>query len=325
MPLHKLYPLKFDPILKERPWGGSALPLLKKMRPDDRVRIGESWEISGLPGNVSVVGNGSLQGKTLNELIELYGSSLVGREVFERFGNHFPLLIKLIDAQEDLSIQVHPDDELAMKRHGCPGKTEMWVVLYSKPEASIYAGFKQPASREVFSGAVQNRTLPTLLRKEKVTAGDLFYIPAGTVHAIGKGSLILEIQQASDITYRIDDRGRSFPCGTFREMHIDLATDAIDFSGPDTYRINQRIEPGVSTAMHSCRYFRVNLRHIEGPSYYSPSGRSFVVFFCVEGRIRIKDGRGFEGILSERESVLIPAGLDQLQLNGSASFLEISV
>ena len=223
-----LYPLKFKPILKEKIWGGRRLgEKLGKRLPAGRA-VGESWELSGLDGNRSVVRNGPLKGNDLEELIEVYMGELVGDRVYERFGLQFPLLIKYLDVQQPLSVQVHPNDDLAAERHGSYGKTEMWYVVDCGPDAALRVGFDGPVTREQYAEHVERGTLPELMAKARVHPGDTFFIPAGTVHTIEGSVLIAEIQQASDITYRIYDWDRVGPDGRKRELQTDLAADAID-------------------------------------------------------------------------------------------------
>ena len=232
-----LYPLKFKPIYKERIWGGRKIETVFGKKLPETEKIGESWELSGVDGDISVVANGKLKGNNLQELIEIYMGDLVGDRVFEKYGEEFPLLIKLIDADDNLSIQVHPDDKLAAERHHSFGKTEMWYVVGHEPDARLYLGFNQPVDKEKYLEYLEAGKLAELLNAYKVEDGDSYFIPAGTIHAIGKGLLIAEIQQTSDITYRVFDWNRVDPkTGKGRELHTALALDAIEYKARSDYK-----------------------------------------------------------------------------------------
>ncbi|HOV71793.1 MAG TPA: class I mannose-6-phosphate isomerase, partial [Dysgonamonadaceae bacterium] len=229
-----LYPLKFNPILKPVIWGGSDICKFKHITPliDG---IGESWEISGVKGHISIISNGELAGTSLEELLLKEKSRLVGEKIYEKYGNTFPLLIKFIDARDNLSIQVHPDDELAKKRHNSFGKTEMWYVINASPDAFLYSGFEKGITPDEYVERIKNDTFIETLKKHYVKPGDVFFIPAGRVHAIGAGCFIAEIQQTSDITYRIYDYNRKDADGNPRELHTELAKDAIDYTVYPSY------------------------------------------------------------------------------------------
>lgn len=255
------YPLKFDPIYKEKLWGGDKLRshLGKDFSP--LPNCGESWELSGVEGNISKVSNGSLQGKLLSDLLLSNGEDILGQKAFKKFGANFPLLVKFLDANKDLSIQVHPNDELAKARHNGFGKTEMWYVLRADPEATLISGFNREMNKESYLQHFKNHTLETTLNREKVYAGDVFFIPAGRVHTIGAGLLIAEIQQTSDITYRIYDFDRVDADGNKRELHVEEAVDAIDYKYHDQYK-----SPINKTAIGKqeivrCEYFTTNYYH----------------------------------------------------------------
>lgn len=229
-------PLKFHPILKQTLWGGERIIPYKELA-SELSRVGESWELSGMPGSESVVAEGPWTGSTLPELIGRFGAELLGKANYARFGQEFPLLVKFIDAREDLSIQVHPDDELARKRHGKSGKCEMWYVLEAEPGASLLTGFSRPIAPAEYERRVADNTLTDVLNRQAIASGDVFYLPAGRVHSIGKGSFIVEIQQSSDITYRIYDFDRRDAAGNSRELHTELAREAIDFESSENSRI----------------------------------------------------------------------------------------
>lgn len=225
-----LYPLKFNPILKDKIWGGSKLKTVLNKDFSPLPNAGESWEISGVEGDVSVVSNGFLEGNNLEELIEIYMGDLVGDHVYENFGIEFPLLIKFIDANDVLSIQVHPDDVLSKERHNAFGKTEMWYVIEADKGSELIVGFNQKVDKDTYIKKLEEGRLEEILNNEPVAKGSCFFIPAGRVHAIGKGILLAEIQQTSDVTYRIYDFNRTDDKGTPRELHTELAVDAIDYS-----------------------------------------------------------------------------------------------
>jgi mannose-6-phosphate isomerase len=299
------------------------LPKMKKIAA--AVKIGESWELSGVPGDVSVVSNGSLKGNDLAELLEVYMGDLAGEHIFEKYGETFPLLIKLIDARDVLSIQVHPDDRLAARRHNSYGKTEMWYVVAADPGASLYVGFKKHTTREEYLAAVEAGTLPELLRKVEVKAGDAYFIPAGVIHAIGAGLVIAEIQQTSDVTYRVDDWGRVDDRGNPRELHTELAVDAIDFGALADYDITVAPAANLPVTMTECAYFTTNLLKVDGECTrdYAPLD-SFVIHICLEGRVSLDYGEGTE-TLAGGETALLPAVVDEVTLTGRATLLEVYI
>ncbi|NNK12125.1 MAG: class I mannose-6-phosphate isomerase, partial [Flavobacteriaceae bacterium] len=235
--MNNLYPLKFNPILKERLWGGTKLAQ-QLNKPSTSDITGESWELSGVKGDVSEVSNGEFKGTSLNELIERWGPDLLGKSVIEQFGKEFPILIKFIDAKQDLSIQLHPNDELAKSRHNSFGKTEMWYIMDADEDADLIVGFNQPMTREKYVESLKSKTLLKYMNYEKVEAGDTFFINTGKIHAIGAGVLLAEIQQTSDVTYRVYDFDRRDKEGNLRELHTDLALDAIDFEKKDDFKVN---------------------------------------------------------------------------------------
>ena len=237
----KLYPLQFQPILKDRIWGGTKLKTYLN-KPITSEITGESWEISTVENDVSVIENGFYEGKSLNELINEFPEQVLGTEVFKRFGKQFPLLFKYLDAREDLSIQVHPNDELAAKRHNSFGKTEMWYVMQADDDARLIVGFKEKSSPEEYIQHLENKTLLNILDTKKVKKGDVFFLETGTVHAIGAGTVIAEIQQTSDITYRLYDFDRVDANGNARELHVDLALEAINYETVEAQKKYSKIE-----------------------------------------------------------------------------------
>lgn len=310
-----LYPLKFKPVFHEKIWGGNRLKSLLNKDFGDLPNCGESWELSSVGGHISEVANGFLKGNNLQELIEVYMGELVGDKVYKKFGIEFPLLIKFIDANDDLSIQVHPNDELSKKRHNAYGKTEMWYVVDAEEGALINSGFNQPVTREKYLEHLENGKLTDLLCYEKTESGDVFFIPAGRVHAIGKGVLIAEIQQTSDVTYRIYDYDRTDSEGNKRELHTDLALDAIDFSYQEEYKTKYKTEKNKSLEIVSCEYFTTNILDFSEKlekDYHQLD--SFVIYMSLNGRFNIEYENGTVEV-DKGETVLIPASLESLRLN----------
>ena len=280
----------------------------------DQKNIGESWELSGVPGNESVVTNGEFAGRTITELIKEYGSELLGRHVYETCGEKFPLLIKFIDARDDLSIQVHPDDAMAQAVHGQPfGKTEMWYVVSADMDAHLMSGLSAEITPEEYVSRVENNTITDVLCDYKVQSGDVFFLPAGRIHSIGKGCFIAEIQQTSDLTYRIYDFGRLGLDGKPRELHTELAKDAIDYSVSEDYRTAYAPVLNEDTPLVECEYFTTNLLDLtEQISVDVKSKDSFVILICLEGQGELKDSEGNAVSLKQGETVLVPAVTDEI-------------
>jgi len=322
-----LYPLKFHPILKSKIWGGNRLKTtLNKSTKEEN--IGESWEISGVDGDISVVSNGFLEGNTLEEIIEIYMGDIVGDPIFNKYDKEFPLLFKFIDANDDLSIQVHPDDVLSGDRHNAYGKTEMWYVLESEPDSQLISGFTKPTTKDEYLTALNNGTLEAILKSHKVKKGDAFFIPAGDVHAIGSGILLAEIQQTSDVTYRIYDYNRKDSSGNTRELHTELALDAIDYKKTNekiSYNQNN-INETVNIA--ACNYFVTNYLNLtdtlERDVYLL---NSFIVYMCIEGKAKIKCENGNEESIIKGETVLIPASIQFIEIkpDNNCKLLEVYI
>jgi mannose-6-phosphate isomerase len=314
-----LYPLKFKPILKKIIWGGSDICEFKNILPL-QDGIGESWEISGVEDNISVIANGELMEKSLEELLHKHKEKLVGKKVYERFGNTFPLLIKFIDAHDDLSIQVHPNDELAKQRHNSFGKTEMWYVINVTPTAFLYSGFSKNITPEQYEEMVENNTFTDSLQKHNVKPGDVFFLPAGRVHAIGAGCFIAEIQQTSNITYRIYDYNRKDAQGNPRELHTELAKDAIDYKVYNNYKTEYSSQINRPVKLASCEYFTTNLLDMDIPMvrHYKDKD-SFVVYICLQGHCMLKDNRGNSLFIEQGETVLIPAETESMMIIPSES------
>ncbi len=326
MNTEKFYPLKFRPILKDKIWGGNRIQKLPG-KPAASDYCGESWELSGVQENISVVKNGFLAKNNLQELIEVFMGDLVGDKIYEKYGNEFPLLVKFIDATRVLSVQVHPDDELAMQRHKAYGKTEMWYILDADPGAEIISGFNRELNRSEYLGYLNSGKLPEVLNRVEVRPGDVFFTPAGRVHAIGAGILLAEIQQTSDVTYRIYDWDRKDEQGKGRELHTALATDAIDFSKPGEIKTSYRAERNQTTRLIDCPYFRTSLVHLDKPVEKDfIMIDSFVIYLCVEGKVAIQYDMESPGVsLSKGETVLIPASLKNIHIKPeqSSGLLEV--
>jgi mannose-6-phosphate isomerase len=307
--MNQLYPLKFKPIILDKMWGGIKLKKLLN-KPTGSDKAGESWEISAVEGNISEISNGFLAGNNLEELIEVYMGDLVGDRIFEKFGIQFPLLIKFIDANDVLSIQVHPDDELAKRRHNSFGKTEMWYVIQAEEGAELISGFNRKISKEIYLKHLNEKKLPAILNSEPVKPGDVFFLPAGRVHAIGSGILLAEIQQTSNVTYRIYDFDRRDADGNYRELHTDLALDAIDYKYYDNYRTRFIEKPDVPVNLISCKYFTTNkLRLSEQFTRDTSALDCFVIYMCIEGKCTISTSGNDDAQLELGETILIPASI----------------
>lgn len=315
-----LYPLKFSPILKSMIWGGDKLRQYKAIDTDQK-NIGESWELSGVPGNESVVSNGEFAGRSIIDLIKEYGPELLGRKVYETYGENFPLLIKFIDARDDLSIQVHPDDAMAQAVHGqLFGKTEMWYVVSADKDAHLMSGLSAEITPEEYVSRVENNTITDILCDYKVASGDVFFLPAGRIHSIGKGCFIAEIQQTSDLTYRIYDFGRLGLDGKPRELHTELAKDAIDYSISEDYRTAYTSVQNEDTPLVECEYFKTHLLDLTEPlSVDIKSKDSFMIVICLEGLGKLKDSEGNVVALKQGETVLVSALADNVTLVPSVS------
>ena len=321
-----LYPLKFSPILKDKIWGGTKLKsLFNKAAETDK--LGESWELSGYEGDESVVTNGFLAGNNLRELIEIYMGELIGDTVFDEYGLSFPLLFKLIDANENLSIQVHPGDEVAAERHNSYGKTEMWYVVVADKGAELIIGFNDDCSRETYLKAMSEDKVEDLLHKVPVTKGDVFFIPAGRVHAIGKGVVVAEIQQSSDVTYRIYDYKRKDDNGNERELHTEQALDVINFEASKQPKTIYSPLLNETTPLITCDYFTTNLlRFNKSLERQYAKLDSFVAYMCLEGTFTI-ESEGEKTTVIKGDTVLIPASIDELSLvpDGEVTLLEVYV
>ncbi|MFD1258123.1 type I phosphomannose isomerase catalytic subunit [Mucilaginibacter terrae] len=315
-----LYPLKFKTIYKDKIWGGQKISTYLHKDFGDLPNCGETWEISGVKSDVSVVDGGTLEGQSLADLLEQYKDELVGKAVYERFGNIFPLLVKFIDANEDLSIQVHPDDELARKRHNSFGKTEMWYVIEADPDSSLIAGFSEEVNEQIYVDKLKSGHLTDILNREDVKAGDVFFLPAGRVHTIGKGLLIAEIQQTSDITYRIYDFDRVDDKGHKRELHTEEALAAIDYKKYPDYRTHYTLQQNEDVHLISCPYFTTNLLNYTESLSKDYSGLdSFVIHVCLEGSYELKyNGESYP--VKMGDCLLVPNVVNEVELSTSTGF-----
>ena len=318
----KFYPLQFEPIFKERIWGGEKLKtVLNKAILSNN--IGESWELSTVKGDVSMIANGEWKGKSLMDAINEFPNEILGTLVYKRFGTEFPLLFKYLDAREDLSVQVHPNDALAKKRHNSFGKTEMWYIMQADSDSRILVGFKEKSNAQQYLGSLESKTLLSLLDDIKVKEGDVFFLETGTVHAIGAGLVVAEIQQTSDITYRLYDFDRVDANGNTRELHVDLALEAINYDVINTKREFLKIS-NQSNIVVDCPYFTTNFIPLDGKIYFSKVDTSFTVYMCIEGNFEIMfEETKYKYI--KGDTVLIPAAMNTFSMTGKASILEIYI
>ena len=318
--------IKFEPILKDKIWGGEKLASLLNKQ-SKRKDIGESWEISDVEGDTSIVTNGHLKGKNLKELISEFKSDLVGENIYSHFGEKFPLLIKFIDAKEALSIQLHPNDTLAKERHNSFGKTEMWYVMQADKNANLIVGFQKEVSSEDYIKHLETKSLLDILNVDEVQKGDVYFIPTGRVHAIGAGVLLAEIQQTSDVTYRIYDWDRPNPDGTFRDLHTEEAIDAIDYSANDSYKTEYSKKENISSEIVSCQYFTTNVLPIKGEiSINHQEKDSFVIYMCVEGNVTFQYENQTEK-LKTGETILVPACIKNIKIiaDQASELLEVYI
>lgn len=315
------YPLQFQPILKERIWGGNKLESLGKELPNNA--IGESWEISMIDNDVNHVASGIYEGLNLGELINRFPEEILGKKVYQKYGTQFPLLFKFLDAKTDLSIQLHPNDELAKKRHDSFGKTEMWYIMQADENARIILGFKQDSSSEEYLQHLENKTLPSVLQEFYVKQGDVFFIETGTIHAIGGGILLAEIQQTSDITYRVYDWDRVDDKGNERELHIDLALEAINYQKKNP-KIEYAKNSDQSNQLVDCPFFTTNYIPLTTTYKVDKTNDCFLVYICTEGTVKLKtEANQYE--FKKGDTILIPASMTHFELNGKADLLEVFI
>lgn len=312
-------PISFSPYLKTVIWGGDKIYRYKDITPTGE-KIGESWEISAVPGHVSVVDHGEYEGLSLDELITRFGPQLLGERVFEKYGGKFPLLIKLIDANDNLSVQVHPDDALAMKRHNSLGKTEMWYIVDTDSDAKIYAGLSRHITPAEYEEKVADGSFTEVLATHDSAPGDVFFLPAGRVHAIGAGNLLAEIQESSDITYRIFDYNRRDANGNTRELHTELAKDAIDYNVYSDYKSPAPSSSEKDAVIASCQHFTVRRELIEGETELTFSPDSFTVVMCISGQATLHYPSGSMTLRPGR-TVLLPATMSEVKVSGTATLI----
>ena len=315
------YPIQFEPILKERIWGGTKLKTILN-KPITSKITGESWEISTVENDVSIVENGIYKGKSLNQIIKNFPNEILGTNVHKKFGFEFPLLFKYLDAKLDLSIQVHPNDALA-KKHNSFGKTEMWYIMQADENARIIVGFKENSSKEEYVKNLKNKTLLDILDSKKVNQGDVFFLETGTIHAIGAGIVIAEIQQTSDITYRIYDFDRKDSNGNERELHTELALEAINFNKVETQKHYSK-NANQSNETVNCQYFTTNFIPLEGSIEVKKADKFFTVYMCIDGDFELIHNNVLY-FYKKGDTILIPAQMKDFELSGKASLLEIYI
>jgi len=309
-----LEPIKFEPILKEKIWGGKKLNSLFHKK-SDKENIGESWEVSSVDGDISVVSTKLDKGLSLIELIDKYKGKLVGEKVYKKFGANFPLLIKFIDAKEALSIQLHPNDALAKKRHNSFGKTEMWYVMQADEKANLIVGFKKEVSKEDYKKHLENKSLLEILNTDEVENGDVYFIPTGRVHAIGAGVLLAEIQQTSDVTYRIYDWDRQDDNGNYRDLHTNDALDALDFKVESSYKTAYEKNNNELVEIVDCPFFTTNIIAVDGEVLVNNDLKdSFVIYMCVSGEVEFEYGDSKKTTLKVGETLLIPNSLNDYKI-----------
>lgn len=318
-------PLKFNALLKQTLWGGDKIIPFKHLS-DKLENVGESWEISGVKGNETLVTEGEFAGQSLNDVVIALKADLVGKANYERFGNEFPLLIKFIDARQDLSIQVHPTDEIAQKQGKDRGKTEMWYIMDSDPDAKLYSGLKKEITPEQYKEMVENDTICDALAQYAVKEGDCFFLPAGRIHAIGTGCFLAEIQQTSDVTYRIYDFKRKDKDGNYRQLHTKEAAECINYTVENNYRTEYVPVKNQGIALVNCPYFSTAVYDLDEPMTLDYSELdSFVILIGMKGSGTVTDGEGNTLTLNAGESMLVPATTQTLKVEGTVKFLETYV
>lgn len=318
-------PLKFEALLKQTIWGGDKIIPFKHLN-EKLDNVGESWEISGVPGNETVVADGEFAGEKLNVLVAQLKDKLVGKANYERFGDEFPLLIKFIDARQDLSIQVHPTDEIAKKQGKERGKTEMWYIMDSDKEAKLYSGLKKQITPEQYKAMVEDDTITDALAQYEVKEGDCFFLPAGRIHAIGTGCFLAEIQQTSDVTYRIYDYKRKDKEGHYRQLHTKEAAECINYHVEKNYRTEYVATKNQGVTLVSCPYFTTAVYDLTEPMTLDYSELdSFVILIGMKGEATITDNEGNTVTLSAGQSIIVPATTQTLKVEGTLKFLETYV
>lgn len=316
---------KFEPILKQTLWGGDKIIPFKRLSSDIHD-VGESWEISGVKDDETVVSDGPMKGMRLNELVEEMKEKLVGKDNYQRFGNEFPLLIKFIDARKDLSIQVHPSDEVACRQGKPHGKTEMWYIMPSDPGAKIYCGLNRPITPEQYKEMVENDTICDALAQYEVSEGEAFFLPSGRIHSIGAGCFLAEIQQTSDVTYRIYDFKRKDRDGNYRELHTHEAAESINYAVEKNYRTEYVAHKNQGVPLVNCSYFSTAVYDIDEPMTLDYSELdSFVILIALKGEGQITDEEGAKTSFMAGETILLPATVNTVKVEGTVKFLETYV
>lgn len=317
--------LTFQPIFKSVIWGGQRIARFKGL-PSQGDHVGESWELSPMAGHESIVESGDYAGETLPELMAEHGREILGDRLYERYGTKFPLLIKFIDSTQDLSIQVHPDDDLARRRHNSLGKTEMWYSVDPAPGAYLYAGFSEPMTPEKFRAKVADSTIVSALCKYYTRPGDVFYLPAGRVHSIGQGNFVVEIQEASDITYRIFDYNRRDASGNLRQLHVEESVDAICYHDEPQSVTNVTVGRGERKMLQACNYFTTELVNVSGHMDLNMADfDSFVILIVTKGHLEVTDSTASTMVLPQGKTALLPASLGQVSLQGDAELVMVRI
>ncbi len=320
-----MQPIKFNPLLKSTLWGGNKIIPFKHLD-SNQENVGESWEISGVPNNETIVSDGQFKGQKLNDVVATLKDKLVGTANYKRFGNEFPLLIKFIDARQDLSIQVHPTDEIAKQQGKERGKTEMWYIMDSDADAKLYSGLKMQITPEQYKEMVENDTICDALAQYEVKADDCFFLPAGRIHAIGTGCFLAEIQQTSDVTYRIYDFKRKDKDGNYRQLHTQEASECINYNVEKDYRTEYTPKKNEGVNLVNCPYFNTAVYDLDEPMTLDYSELdSFVILIGIKGEGTIKDNEGNKTSLKVGETILIPATTQSLKVEGTVKFLETYV
>ena len=325
---NSLYPLQFKPILREKIWGGQRIKNQLGFDTAELKNCGELWSLSGYPDEQSEIANGFLAGNELNELVEIYMDELVGGNIYDKFGDTFPILVKILDAEDWLSIQVHPDDELAQKRGMQGGKTEMWYILEADKNSELIAGFSQKVNETIYLRKIEEKKLPEIMNFEKVKKEDVYFMPSGRVHALGPGILLAEIQQTSDTTYRIYDWNRLDKHGKGRELHLKEAMEAIDFELYDQYKTSYSKKLNETNEIINTPFFTTNLLELDkGVEKNYEELDSFVILLAAEGKFRYSDPNGNSGELKTGESLLIPAIQKNIAIHpiGKCKILEVYI
>jgi len=319
-----LTPLKFQPLFKYRIWGGNKLKTVLN-KDYDSESIGESWEISDVPNDETVVADGSLKGYTLKQLIKEFKGEFLGESVYKQFGEAFPLLIKFIDAKTPLSIQVHPNNEYAKTHHNSFGKNEMWYIMQADQDANIIVGFEKEIDKTQFKQHLEDKSVLNVMHHENVKKGDAFYIPTGRIHAIGAGVMLAEIQQTSDVTYRVYDYDRvDKTTGKTRELHTEQATEVLDFNVESSYKTDYQKELNTSNKLIYSPYFKSNFLPIKGEVKKDYSNvDSFVIYMCVSGQAVIQYQQK-DYTINTGETILLPASVNDVMLKSDdAQILEV--